>query len=913
MIISFREEFMMKFNLPKNIGFIRSKNYVNEFRLSNGLKIITSQNNDVPDICLSVIYYISRANDNLDELEILNFIKEYFYNANFSYDQNQNVPIKNIYNFLNIKKTTEIWYDATVSKTRLLGQYLELVLKIESSFLNNFKFNLIDFEKISTLVKLDYSYNHCFGNEFNDTLLNAYKFHPYRYVDYRNLNNIENMTLDNIEKFYNKYFKVSNTCLTVVGNFDTVNLLDLFDKYFSPINHSPYLATKPNIIEPQQNGLISFESNYNDTPARIYIATHRPEMSHKDNYVFELVDYILGNDEAAYGRLYKRLALYDNYLWFRILNLTLIDPGLFVFYANFSDEKEFKKIQRIYFEEVDKLATKKITKSELDSFKNIIRNEYLLNLSDIDKFSENLVLYEVSQNWFIFFDYLNNIDKVTSKDINEIAQKYFNKNNTTIGCFNHPDKTNQYYQPYKLMDLNSVKVDDSFNDFKVTPKDTNFSIKTLNFEQNTTLAQLENGINILVYKTIDSNFNKDIVGISGNINIADYNMLKDNLNITRYFGEVLFKECKAYNYFEIHYILNKIMPNPVFTRLFFDWNENLTFECIILKKDIEEYLKIVIEILTRPKFTKKYFNDYKYNELYYLKKKINQADSVANKYFNKLIFPKTHLYYNDSADLKYKQSQKWSIDLFYKYHKKAFKPQNLTLSLAGNLDIDELTDLIKNLTLNWSNGKNSTPNYKFPKIETKPKKIVKYINVKNAKFIAVNYGHAMNIDKEELYILNLANEILNNRFANNITFRQFLKNTTSTYFINSDKISFINSKVNTWKIKFNLVPANFKPTISLFNNIIQDFIENGPDNNEFLNNKLKLLNEFNLQLGSRSYLADLLLTHTLEEVKPAKIDNILLNYQDLNLNALNLFIKKHFHLDKCILVVAGDLKAANID
>ena len=251
--------------------------------------------------------------------------------------------------------------------------------------------------------------------------------------------------------------------------------------------------------------------------------------------------------------------------------------------------------------------------------------------------------------------------------------------------------------------------------------------------------------------------------------------------------------------------------------------------------------------------------------------------------------------------------------MFYKYHKKAFKPQNLTLSLAGNLDIDELTDLVKNLTLNWSNGKNSTPNYKFPKIETKSKKIVKYINVKNAKFIAVIYGHAMNIDKKELYILNLANEILNNRFANNITFRQFLKNTTSAYFFNSDKISFINSNVNTWKIKFNLVPANFKPTISLFNNIIQDFIENGPDNNEFLNNKLKVLNEFNLQLGSRSYLADLLLTHTLEGVKPAEIDNILLNYQDLNLNALNLFIKKHFHLDKCILVVAGDLKAADID
>ena len=91
-------------------------------------------------------------------------------------------------------------------------------------------------------------------------------------------------------------------------------------------------------------------------------------------------------------------------------------------------------IEQTIYEELDKIKASGITEKELQKIKNQKLMEFYGQIETINGKSNNLGTYELFFGDFKeMFDAPANFDKVTTEDVKNVANKYFNKSNRTVG------------------------------------------------------------------------------------------------------------------------------------------------------------------------------------------------------------------------------------------------------------------------------------------------------------------------------------------------------------------------------------------------------------------------------------------------------------------------------------------------
>ena len=63
----------------------------------------------------------------------------------------------------------------------------------------------------------------------------AYEWHNYGKSTIGNRADIERVPIENLRRFYKKYYQPDNTIVTIAGQFDPEQALALVEKYFGPI------------------------------------------------------------------------------------------------------------------------------------------------------------------------------------------------------------------------------------------------------------------------------------------------------------------------------------------------------------------------------------------------------------------------------------------------------------------------------------------------------------------------------------------------------------------------------------------------------------------------------------------------------------------------------------------------------
>jgi predicted Zn-dependent peptidase len=109
--------------------------------------------------------------------------------------------------------------------------------------------------------------------------------------------NIIDFSRDNIIKFHNRFYQPKNLFLTIVGNFDQINLPELSEKYFGS---NPY----PKAILPPQPKREAMRVSMLVQPkdigqCHLTIGWHALPISHEDRYILHLLTTYLGGGMAS--------------------------------------------------------------------------------------------------------------------------------------------------------------------------------------------------------------------------------------------------------------------------------------------------------------------------------------------------------------------------------------------------------------------------------------------------------------------------------------------------------------------------------------------------------------------------------------------------------------------------------------
>jgi predicted Zn-dependent peptidase len=168
---------------------------------------------------------------------------------------------------------------------------------------------------------------------------------------------------------------------------------------------------------------------------RILIGYHKPTLPDDDDFVFDLIDQILGDGRSS--RLYRSLVL-EKRLAASVSTSTGIPgsrlPNLFMIEANPLNEGTSGEVLKALDEEIERIRTEGVTERELQKAKNRLTVDLLWQLKTNEGLASQLTYFEtVAGNWRYLAEYLEKIERFGADDVRRVAQKYLQPSNRTVG------------------------------------------------------------------------------------------------------------------------------------------------------------------------------------------------------------------------------------------------------------------------------------------------------------------------------------------------------------------------------------------------------------------------------------------------------------------------------------------------
>jgi zinc protease len=260
----------------------------------------------------------------------------------------------------------------------------------------------------------------------------AFTVHPYRRPVVGWMQDIENLTRQDLVDFYKLYYAPNNAFLVVVGDFSTVEIMAKIKNAFGKI---PRGAEPPRITtdEPEQRGQRSVILKKEAELPFVLSFYHAPNLKSQDSFALDLLAVILAGGRSS--RLYHEL-VYEKRLVRGVdvdYSGVSIDPMGLSIYAQLLPGIEPPTVEREIDRLVEETKSALVAERELQKAKNQVEAAFVFAQDSIFGQAMKIGYYEAAGGWRQMNDYLEGVRKVTREDIQRVARQYLDADRRTVG------------------------------------------------------------------------------------------------------------------------------------------------------------------------------------------------------------------------------------------------------------------------------------------------------------------------------------------------------------------------------------------------------------------------------------------------------------------------------------------------
>jgi predicted Zn-dependent peptidase len=257
----------------------------------------------------------------------------------------------------------------------------------------------------------------------------AYTVSPYRWPTVGYTRDLQAMSLKKADAFHRTYYVPNNAVGAIAGDVKAADVQALLEKTFGQIPAGPP-PPKPEFAEPptkaERRSTVTF-----DASPRVYIALHKPQAPAHDDFVFDLLDVLLG--EGRTSRLHRRLVIKDKLAQsvgtFEAPGARL--PNLFVIYAIPLAGVPREKVEAAIWDELEKLKTEAVSDKELEKVRNRVATSQARALDSNSGLASQLSMFEVLlSDWRYLLRQPKEVAALTADDVKQVATKYFKHDNS---------------------------------------------------------------------------------------------------------------------------------------------------------------------------------------------------------------------------------------------------------------------------------------------------------------------------------------------------------------------------------------------------------------------------------------------------------------------------------------------------
>jgi len=260
----------------------------------------------------------------------------------------------------------------------------------------------------------------------------AYTVHPYRRPVIGWMDDIQNLSRQDLVDHYKLYYAPNNAFIVVAGDFSTEEILPKIKAAFEKIPRGPE-PPKVRAEEPPQRGERRVFLKKEAELPFVMMFYHAPNLKSPDNFALDLLTVVLagGRSSPLYHDLVyqKRLArsVDANY------SSVSMDPGGFSITAQLMPGKEPPEVEREIDTLVDKIKSELISERDLQKAKNQVESSFIFAQDSIFGQAMKIGSYEANGGWRQMDQYIDGIRRVTREDIQRVAREYLDRDRRTVG------------------------------------------------------------------------------------------------------------------------------------------------------------------------------------------------------------------------------------------------------------------------------------------------------------------------------------------------------------------------------------------------------------------------------------------------------------------------------------------------
>src|SRR3954466_11187000 len=417
---------------------------VTEYRLPNGLKVLTIPDPSADTITVHIVYLVGSRHEGYGEKGMAHLLEHMLFKGSTNFPDIKGELTRRGARWNGTTSNDRTNYFETVSATT---ENLDWALAIEADRMVNSRVSREDLDSEMTVVRNEFEMgeNNPGSVLFQRMQQAAYAWHNYGNPVIGERTDIEKVPVDKLQAFYRTWYQPDNAVLLIAGRFNEARALALVAKHFGPIPKPTRALPNFHTQEPTQDGervVTLSRIGDNQIVASLY---HVVAGSHPDYPAVDILVQVLGDTPA--GRLHRALVRKGLASSTWGAERQLHDPGFMFFGAQLPQGADVSKARAVMIDVVEDIAKHKITAAEVERARTRLLND--IERAQLDS---NLLVSTLSENvaigdWRLFFLYRDQLRKVTVADVQKAAEHYLKRSNRVLGTFVPTDKPDRAVIP----------------------------------------------------------------------------------------------------------------------------------------------------------------------------------------------------------------------------------------------------------------------------------------------------------------------------------------------------------------------------------------------------------------------------------------------------------------------------------
>ena len=667
--------------LPPGVTQVTATDGITEYRLDNGLKVLLFPDAAKPTVTVSITYLVGSRFENYGETGMAHLLEHMMFKGTPHHPH-----IDREFNDRGMQSNGSTWLDRTNYYEAFLAgdDNLKWAIAMEADRMVNANIARKDLDSEMTVVRNEFESGE---NSPSSVMLNrmqgvAYDWHAYGKPTIGNRSDIENVGIPNLRAFYKLYYQPDNAVLLIAGKFEPKEALQWVTHAFGTLPRPKRARPAFWTVEPTQDGERSFTVRRAGDIQIVEVGYKVPSSLHPDSDAVSFAAEILG--DTPNGRLYKQLVEPGLAAQVFAQDLNGVAPGLQMLGAIVKKDQPIEPVRDALIAAVENFYKTPPTPEEMARVVQNNSNQIEKTLNDPQEVGIELADMIALGDWRLLFQNRAHLPKVTAQQVAAAGEKYFRRDNRTLGLFIPEDKPQRADIPPAPTAAEVMK---DFQPSKELAAAEAFDPSQANIEARTTLTHI-GGLNAAL---LPKSTRGGTVAVALQLHWGDEKSLFGKQTIASLTADMLLRGTTTATREQLADQMARLKMSGDMYR--FDTTRN----------NLPDALRLMAQILRQPGFSEKEFAQLKSETLVALEASRADPRSLAEQAMAEHVdhYPKGDWRGTLTVDQQIAEIKAATLDQVKQFYQESYGASHGELAIVGDFDMDAATRILNDTLADW--------------------------------------------------------------------------------------------------------------------------------------------------------------------------------------------------------------------